>query len=225
VDKIVGPGNAWVAAAKKLVQGTVGIDMIAGPSEVLVLADDSADARLVAIDLMAQAEHDPRAAVYLVTTESELPAAVERELEPLLAASTRADITRASLRDNGVAVVCASIDDAVVAANYIAPEHLEVLTRDPFALLGAIENAGAIFLGSWTPEPVGDYIAGPNHTLPTGGTARFSSPLSVDDFVKKSSILSYSREALQEDSQAIMTLADTETLWAHAQAVRLRTEE
>jgi histidinol dehydrogenase len=224
VDKIVGPGNAFVAAAKKLVQGTVGIDMIAGPSEVLVLADDTADARLVAIDLMAQAEHDPRAAVYLVTTASPLVAAVEAELEALLAQTTREAITRAALTDNSVALICETMQDAVAASNFIAPEHLEVLTKDPFELLGAIENAGAIFLGSWTPEPVGDYLAGPNHTLPTEGTARFSSPLSVDDFIKKSSVLSYSETALRADAHDITTLADTEQFWAHAQAVRLRVD-
>ena len=224
VDKITGPGNAYVAAAKKLVQGTVGIDMIAGPSEVLVLADDSADARLVAIDLMAQAEHDPRAAVYLVTTEAALPDAVERELETLLAQSTRADITQAALRDNSVALVCETLEDAVATSNFIAPEHLEVLTREPLACLGVLTEAGAIFLGPWTPEPVGDYSAGPNHTLPTQGTARFSSPLTVDDFVKRSSVLSYTEAALRFEADDVMTLAASEGLWAHGEAVRLRVE-
>ncbi|MCL2332488.1 MAG: histidinol dehydrogenase [Actinomycetia bacterium] len=224
VDKITGPGNAFVAAAKKLVQGTVGIDMIAGPSEVLVLTDGSADPRLIAIDLMAQAEHDPRAAVYLVTTEVALVDAVERELEALLAQSTRADITRTALQDNSVALICETLDDAVAASNFIAPEHLEVLTRDPLALLGTLTEAGAIFLGPWTPEPVGDYSAGPNHTLPTQGTARFSSPLTVDDFVKKSSVLSYTEAALRAEAADVMTLADTEGLWAHGEALRLRLE-
>jgi len=211
-----------VAAAKKFVQGTVGIDLIAGPSEVLVLADENADAQLVAIDLMAQAEHDPRAAVYLVTPQAALVGEVERELETLLARSTRADITRAALSDNGVALVCETEDDAVAASNFIAPEHLEVLTREPLALLGELTEAGAIFLGPWTPEPVGDYSAGPNHTLPTQGTARFSSPLTVDDFVKKSSVLSYTEEALRAEAADVMTLAATEGLWAHGEAVRLR---
>ena len=224
VDKITGPGNAFVAAAKKLVQGTVGIDMIAGPSEVLVLTDGSADPRLIAIDLMAQAEHDPRAAVYLVTTEVALVDAVERELEALLAQSTRADITRTALQDNSVALICETLGDAVAASNFIAPEHLEVLTRDPLALLGTLTEAGAIFLGPWTPEPVGDYSAGPNHTLPTQGTARFSSPLTVDDFVKKSSVLSYTEAALRAEAADVMTLADTEGLWAHGEALRLRLE-
>ena len=224
VDKITGPGNAYVAAAKKLVQGVVGIDMIAGPSEVLVLADDSADARLVAIDLMAQAEHDPRAAVYLVTTVAGLTDAVERELELLLQQTTRADITAAALKDNSVALICADLDDALAASNMIAPEHLEVLCREPLSLLSRITNAGAIFLGPWTPEPVGDYSAGPNHTLPTQGTARFSSPLTVDDFVKKSSVLSYTEAALLAEADDVTALADAEGLWAHGQAVRLRTE-
>ena len=224
VDKITGPGNAYVAAAKKLVQGTVGIDMIAGPSEVLVLADDSAEAQLVAIDLMAQAEHDPRAAVYLVTTQPALVDAVEAELDRLLQQSTRADITRAALADNSVALICENLEDAVAASNAIAPEHLEVLVREPLALLSRIRNAGAIFLGPWTPEPVGDYSAGPNHTLPTQGTARFSSPLTVDDFVKKSSVLSYTEAALRAEADDVMTLAGAEGLWAHGQAVRLRVE-
>jgi len=225
VDKITGPGNAYVAAAKKLVQGTVGIDMIAGPSEVLVLADESATARPVAIDLMAQAEHDPRAAVYLVTTEATLVDAVERELEAFLQQTTRADITRAALSDNSVALICEDLEDAVAAANAIAPEHLEVLTREPLALLGKITNAGAAFLGPWTPEPVGDYSAGPNHTLPTQGTARFSSPLTVDDFVKRTSVLSYTEAALCAEADDIMTLASAEGLWAHGEAVRLRVNE
>ncbi|MDR1775716.1 MAG: histidinol dehydrogenase [Actinomycetes bacterium] len=224
VDKITGPGNAYVAAAKRCVQGRVGIDMIAGPSEVLVLTDDTADASQVAIDLMAQAEHDPRAAVYLVTTDATLPDQVESELSTLLEMTTRADITRTAISDNGVALICPDLDTAVAAANVIAPEHLEVLTRRPMDLLGAITTAGAIFLGPWTPEPVGDYLAGPNHTLPTEGTARFSSPLTVDDFVKKTSVLRYTPAALAADADAITTLADTEGFWSHAQAVRMRME-
>ena len=222
VDKITGPGNAYVAAAKKLVQGKVGIDMIAGPSEVLVLADQTANARYIAIDLMAQAEHDPLAACYLVTTCSKLPAQVDAALAELLDQSPRADIMRTSLESNGVVLVCENIEDAIAASNFIAPEHLEVLTEDPMALLSQFTNAGAIFLGPWTPEAIGDYSAGPNHTLPTEGTARFSSPLSVDDFVKSSSVLSYSATALSAEAKDVTTLADTEGLWAHGQSVRMR---
>jgi histidinol dehydrogenase len=222
VDKITGPGNAYVTAAKKLVMGDVGIDMLAGPSEVLILADETAEPMFVAIDLMAQAEHDPRAATYLVTTDEDLPGRVELALRELLAASSRADVIERSLTDNGVVIVCSDIDVALDAANTIAPEHLEVQMAEPFELLGSIKNAGAIFLGPWTPESVGDYVAGPNHVLPTGGTARFSSPLSVDDFVKKSSVLSYSLQALEADGATIMTIAEAEGLEAHAAAVGLR---
>jgi len=222
VDKITGPGNAYVTAAKKLVMGECGIDMLAGPSEVLVLADETAEPGFVAIDLMAQAEHDPRAATYLVTTDPTLADDVEAALEDLLTDAPRAEVIRRSLIDNGVIVLCPDLDVAIDAANLIAPEHLEVMVADPFELLGAIRNAGAIFLGPWTPESVGDYIAGPNHVLPTGGTARFSSPLSVDDFVKKSSVLSYSLEALAVDGPTVMTIAEAEGLDAHAAAVGLR---
>ncbi|MDP2181673.1 MAG: histidinol dehydrogenase [Actinomycetota bacterium] len=222
VDKVVGPGNAYVTAAKKLVMGDCGIDMLAGPSEVLVLADDTAVPAFVAIDLMAQAEHDPRAATYLVTTDPGLPDAVNEALDALLAESPRGDITRQSLTDNGVVVVCPDIVAALDTVDLIAPEHLEIQMADPFEILGSIRNAGAIFLGPWTPESVGDYVAGPNHVLPTGGTARFSSPLSVDDFVKKSSVLSYSYEALVMDGPVAMTIADREGLWAHSAAVALR---
>jgi histidinol dehydrogenase len=224
VDKVVGPGNAYVTAAKKLVMGDVGIDMLAGPSEVLVLADETAVPAFVAIDLMAQAEHDPRAATYLVTTDPELPALVEEALEELLGESPRGDITRRSLADNGVAIVCPDIVAALDTVDLIAPEHLEVQMADPLDLLGSIRNAGAIFLGQWTPESVGDYVAGPNHVLPTGGTARFSSPLSVDDFVKKSSVLSYSLEALALDGDTVLAIAEKEGLWAHGRAVSLRLE-
>jgi len=222
VDKVVGPGNAYVTAAKKLVMGACGIDMLAGPSEVLVLADETAIPAFVAIDLMAQAEHDPRAATYLVTVDPDLPDLVEEALEALLAESPRGEITRRSLEDNGVAIVCADIVSALDAVDLIAPEHLEVQMADAFDLLGSIRNAGAIFLGHWTPESVGDYVAGPNHVLPTGGTARFSSPLSVDDFVKKSSVISYSLEALEIDGPTAMELAKREGLWAHGAAVGLR---
>ena len=222
VDKITGPGNAYVTAAKKLVMGDVGIDMLAGPSEVLILADETAEPMFVAIDLMAQAEHDPRAATYLVTTDEDLPARVELALRELLVGSSRADVIERSLTDNGVVIVCPDIDVALDAANLIAPEHLEVQMADPFELLGSIRNAGAIFLGPWTPESVGDYVAGPNHVLPTGGTARFYSPLSVDDFVKKSSVLSYSLQGLEADGATVMTIAEAEGLEAHAAAVGIR---
>ena len=204
--------------------GDVGIDMLAGPSEVLVLADESAVPAFIAIDLMAQAEHDPRAATYLVTTDPELPALVEEAVELLLAESPRGEITARSLSDNGVVVVCPDIAAALETSNFIAPEHLEVHMSEPFELLGGLRNAGAIFLGSWTPESIGDYVAGPNHVLPTGGTARFSSPLSVDDFVKKSSVLSYSAEALEADAQTVLEISGKEGLWAHGRAVSLRLE-
>jgi histidinol dehydrogenase len=224
VDKITGPGNAYVTAAKKLVMGDVGIDMLAGPSEVLVLADETAEPAFVAIDLMAQAEHDPRACTWLVTTDPTLPDDVERALELLLADSPRAEIVKRSLTDNGRIVVVPDVMAAIEVANMVAPEHLEVMMAEPLELLGAIRNAGAIFLGPWTPESVGDYVAGPNHVLPTGGTARFSSPLSVEDFVKRSSVLSYSREALEADGPTVMVIADAEGLDSHAAAVALRLE-
>ena len=224
VDKIVGPGNAYVTAAKKLVMGECGIDMLAGPSEILVLADETAMPHFVAIDLMAQAEHDPRAATYLVTIDPTLPGKVEEALEILLAEAPRADVIRRSLEDNGVVVVCPDIVAALDTVDLIAPEHLEIQTADAIDLLGSIRNAGAIFLGHWTPESIGDYVAGPNHVLPTGGTARFSSPLSVDDFVKKSSVISYSYEALEIDGPTAMLIADAEGLDAHARAVSLRLE-
>ena len=224
VDKIVGPGNAFVTAAKKLVTGDVGIDMLAGPSEVLILADETAVPAFVAIDLMAQAEHDPRAATYFVTIDPELPDLVESALGVLLEESPRGDITARSLTDNGIMIVCPDIVAALDTVDMIAPEHLEVMVSEPFDILGSIRNAGAIFLGPWTPESVGDYVAGPNHVLPTGGTARFSSPLSVDDFMKKSSVLSYSFEALEMDSDVVLEIADKEGLWAHGRAVSLRLE-
>lgn len=222
VDKITGPGNAFVAAAKKIVSGDVGIDMIAGPSEVCVLADETALPELVAIDLMAQAEHDPLASCYLVTFSDDYANQVERAVENLIKNSTREEITAQSLTNKGLVVICASLSQALQTINVIAPEHLELHVSHAMDLLGSIRNAGAIFLGEWTPEAVGDYAAGPNHTLPTGGTARFSSPLSVDEFVKKSSIIQYSAAALKNDAKAIETIADHEGLWAHAQSVRLR---
>jgi histidinol dehydrogenase len=224
VDKVVGPGNAYVTAAKKLVMGDVGIDMLAGPSEVLVLADETAEPAFIAIDLMAQAEHDPRAVTYLVTTDPTMPDEVEEALELLLEDAPRREIIRRSLTDNGRVIVVPDVATALDVANAIAPEHLEIMMADPFELLGGVRNAGAIFLGQWTPVSVGDYLAGPNHVLPTGGTARFSSPLSADDFVKRSSVLSYSREALEADAVNVIAIATAEGLDAHADAVALRLE-
>jgi histidinol dehydrogenase len=224
VDKITGPGNAYVTAAKKLVVGDVGIDMLAGPSEVCVLADETAEPAFVAIDLMAQAEHDPNAQTFLVTCDPTLPDEVEEALEVLLAEAPRADVIRRSLTDNGLIVVVDDEAACLDVANRIAPEHLEIMMAEPFELLSQVRNAGAIFLGAWTPESVGDYVAGPNHVLPTGGTARFSSPLSVDDFVKRSSVISYSRAALEADAATVIALASAEGLDAHADAVALRLE-
>ncbi len=224
VSKITGPGNAYVAAAKKIVSGDVGIDMIAGPSEVCVVADDTADPALVAIDLMAQAEHDPLAACYLVTFSEGYADEVERMVDEHMKSSTRAEITTASLADQGLIVVCDTLDQAMGAVNIIAPEHLELHIHHAMDSLGRVRNAGAIFLGEWTPEAVGDYAAGPNHTLPTGGTARYASPLSVDDFIKKSSVIQYTPAALGRDADIVMAIARHEGLWAHARSVEMRKE-
>ena len=222
VDKIVGPGNAYVAAAKRYVSGDVGIDMVAGPSEVCVLADSTADPVVVAADLMAQAEHDPMASCYLVTCDAELPDRVLEAAGALLAQSPREDVTRASLDDRGVIVLADGLDAAVDAVNVIAPEHLELHCEGAMGLLGRIRNAGAIFVGPWSSEPLGDYVAGPNHTLPTGGTARFSNPLGVYDFQKRSSVICYTPEGLLADAPATQTIAQAEGLWAHALSVGLR---
>ena len=222
VEKIVGPGNAFVAAAKRYVSGDVGIDMVAGPSEVCVLADGVAEPEVVAADLMAQAEHDPMASCYLVTCDPELPGRVVAAIETLVSQSPREEITRASLDDRGVIVVCDTLDAAVDAINVIAPEHLELHCEDALALLGRVRNAGAIFVGPWSSEPLGDYVAGPNHTLPTGGTARFSNPLGVYDFQKRSSVICYTPEGLLADAPATETIAHAEGLWAHALSVKLR---
>ena len=213
-----------MAAAKKIVSGDVGIDMIAGPSEVCVVADETADPKMVAIDLMAQAEHDPLASCYLVTFSAAYADEVEANIADHMKRSKRAEITAASL-EHGLIVVVPDMATAIEAVNVIAPEHLELHIADPMAQLGAVRNAGAIFLGEWTPEAVGDYVAGPNHTLPTGGTARFSSPLSVDDFIKKSSVIQYTPAALARDGEAIVAIADREGLWSHAESVRLRLAE
>ena len=222
VAKIVGPGNAFVAAAKRYVSGDVGIDMVAGPSEVCVLADGTADPVVVAADLMAQAEHDPLAACYLVTTDASLASRVTAALERLLVQSPREEITRASLDDQGIIVTCDSFDAAIDAVNLIAPEHLELHAPEAMSLVGRIQNAGAIFVGPWSSEPLGDYVAGPNHTLPTGGTALFSNPLGVYDFQKRSSVISYTPEGLATDAPAVQALAQAEGLWAHALSVGMR---
>ena len=222
VDKITGPGNIFVANAKREVYGHVGIDMIAGPSEVLVIADRTANPEYVAADLLSQAEHDPLAAVVLVTDSGLLADNVAYELTRQVAKLERRDIAQASLDAYGAIVLVENLDQAVRVANEIAPEHLELAVADPYALLPRIENAGAVFLGHYTPEPVGDYWAGPNHTLPTSGTARFSSPLGVDDFIKRMSVIQYSKKTLLEQGEDIAAFADTEGLTAHANAVRVR---
>lgn len=222
VDKIVGPGNRWVAEAKRQVFGLVDIDMVAGPSEILVIADDSADPRHAAADLIGQAEHDPDAIAWLVTESEAVAAAVPNELERLLAENPRGEIARASLEANGLILVVPDLEAAAAAADLRAPEHLELLVREPLSLAGKIRNAGAIFLGASSPEPVGDYFAGPNHVLPTGGTARWASPLGVYDFVKRTSLIGYSTERLRHDGPDIIRLAEAEGLHGHAEAVRIR---
>ena len=224
VDKIVGPGNAYVAEAKRQVFGLVNIDMIAGPSEVLVIADGKSNPAWVAADLLSQAEHDKMASAVLVTDSRELAQAVSREIEEQLKTLEREEIARASIEANGKIIVARSLKEAAAVANRIAPEHLELSVDDPFDYLGLIENAGSIFLGRYNPEPMGDYFAGPNHTLPTMGTARFYSPLSVDDFIKKSQFSCYTREALERDYRKVSRFAREEGLTAHARAVDIRFE-
>lgn len=225
VDKIVGPGNIYVALAKKAVYGHVSIDAIAGPSEILVIADETADPRYVAADLLSQAEHDELASAILVTTSQELAEAVSGEVDQFLTVLSRAEIIRKSLDNYGYILVADTMDEAVEIANEIASEHLEIQTRNPYEVMTKIRNAGAIFLGPYASEPLGDYFAGPNHVLPTNGTAKFFSPLSVDDFVKKSSIIAYSREALQAVHEDIETFAKAEGLTAHANSIHVRFEE
>lgn len=225
VDKIVGPGNIYVATAKKLLFGTVDIDMIAGPSEILVLADGGANPAWVAADLLSQAEHDKLATPVLVTDSEALAEAVQAELERQIPLLPRAAIARESVDTNGKIVVTDDLAKAIEAANLIAPEHLEICTEDPFAVLGSIKNAGSIFLGRNVPEALGDYFAGPNHTLPTSGTARFSSPLGVDDFVKKSSFIYYTKDALGAVQGRIADFAEREGLHAHAKSVTIRFED
>lgn len=224
VDKICGPGNIYVALAKKSVYGQVNIDSVAGPSEILVIADDRANPVYVAADMLSQAEHDEMASAMLVTDSETLAEAVQKELKRQTALLSRKEIIEKSLSDYGLIVIAEDMEQACTLSNLIAPEHLEICTKAPFSLLPKIKNAGAIFLGEYTPEPLGDYMAGPNHVLPTGGTARFFSPLSIDDFIKKSSILSFSKEALLELSEDIVTFAQAEGLTAHANAVAVRKE-
>ncbi len=222
VDVITGPGNIFVATAKKLVYGEVNIDMIAGPSEIGILADESARADFIAIDLLSQAEHDEMASSILITTDSELANRVSDQVELFLSTLSREEIARKSIEERGAIIVTSSMDEAISLMNEIAPEHLEVMTANPMELLPKIKHAGAIFLGAYTPEPIGDYIAGPNHTLPTGGTAKFYSPLSVEHFLKKSSIISMSRKGINELGEACALIANTEGLTAHEEAVRIR---
>ncbi len=222
VDVIVGPGNLYVTLAKKLVAGTVGIDMVAGPSEILIIADHSADPAFAAADMLSQAEHDPLASAVLLTDSADVARGTSAALENQISRLPRGEIAAAALRDYGAIIQVADMDTAIALANRIAPEHLELLTETPMDLVGRIRNAGAVFLGAHTPEPVGDYIAGPNHVLPTAGTARFSSALSVDNFIKKTSLIRYTAAALKKEAADIICLAETEGLDAHANAVRLR---
>lgn len=225
VDKIVGPGNIYVALAKRAVYGHVNIDSIAGPSEILVLADESANPRFVAADLLSQAEHDEMASAILITTSEELAKKVSEEVDRFLEVLSRREIISRSLESYGYILLADSMEDAVSAANEIASEHLEIVTKDPFQIMTKIQNAGAIFIGEYSSEPLGDYFAGPNHVLPTNGTAKFFSPLSVDDFIKKSSIVYYSKEALEPVHQDIIRFAEAEQLTAHANSIRVRFEK
>lgn len=222
VDVITGPGNIFVATAKKLVFGEVNIDMIAGPSEIGILADENANPKYLAIDLLSQAEHDEMASSILITTSESLAKKVDFEVGEYLNILSRSEIASKSINDRGVIIVTNDMDEAVALMNEIAPEHLEVVTKNPFELLPKIKHAGAIFLGENTPEPIGDYIAGPNHTLPTGGTAKFYSPLNVEHFMKKSSIISFSKKAIEEIGEQCAILANTEGLTAHEESVRIR---
>ena len=224
VDKLVGPGNAFVAAAKRMAYGTLDIDMVAGPSEVLVIADETANAKFVAADLLSQAEHDKLASAVLLTTSPELARAVDAEMIRQTGYLERSNIMEESIRDYGCAIVCESVEQAVSLANEIAPEHLEIVTQNPEGVLPGIKNAGAVFLGGWSPEPLGDYLAGPDHVLPTSGTARFFSPLSVTSFLKTMSVIQYDRETLAPVRDEIITLAESEGLTAHANSIKVRFE-
>ena len=225
VDKITGPGNIFVALAKKACFGYVSIDSIAGPSEILVIADETANPRYVAADLLSQAEHDELASAILITTDEGVAKEVEQQIDGFLQELSRADIIKKSLDNYGYILLADTMDSAVEAANAIASEHLEILTKDPYQVMTKIKNAGAIFLGEYSSEPLGDYYAGPNHILPTNGTARFFSPLNVDDFTKKTSLISYSREALEQAHKDIELFAEKEGLTAHANSIRVRFED
>ena len=225
VDKIVGPGNIFVATAKKLLYGIVDIDMIAGPSEILIIADETANPKFLAADLMSQAEHDKLASSILLTNSHKLADDVKSELERQSALLERNKIITESLKNYGAIIVCSDMNQAVDFANELAPEHLEVCCADAMEYIGKLDNAGSVFLGNYSPEPLGDYFAGPNHVLPTSGTARFFSPLSVDSFVKKSSFIYYTEDALKADSEDIIRFADTEGLTAHANSIKVRFEE
>ncbi|WP_152020276.1 histidinol dehydrogenase [Aliarcobacter butzleri] len=225
VDVITGPGNIFVATAKKLVFGEVNIDMIAGPSEIGILADETAKPHYLAIDLLSQAEHDEMASSIMITTCDEVANLTSNEVEEYLKTLSRETIARKSIDERGAIIVASNMEEAIELMNKIAPEHLEVMTKNPFELLPFIKHAGAIFLGENTPEPIGDYIAGPNHTLPTGSTAKFYSPLNVENFMKKSSIINFSKNAINELGEACAILADTEGLTAHAKSVRVRLEK
>ena len=222
VDKIVGPGNIFVATAKKLLFGVVDIDMVAGPSEILIVADETAEPKFLAADLMSQAEHDVLASAILLTTSQRIAEETIEELERQMQALSRKDIIEKSLTDYGAVIVCNNISQAIDFANELAPEHLELCVKNPVEYIGRVDNAGSVFLGNYSPESVGDYYAGPNHVLPTGGTARFFSPLSVDSFIKKSSFIYYTSSALDSAKDNIITLADAEGLTAHANAVAVR---
>ncbi len=225
VDKIVGPGNVYVTAAKRQVFGIVDIDMLAGPSEVLIVADDSAKPEFVAADMLSQAEHDELASSILVTPLAELAEQVRQQIAKQMVQLSRRNIAEKSINERGAMIITANLDEAVKVANSFAPEHLELLVADPYRWLGSVNNAGAVFLGHFSPEPVGDYLAGPNHVLPTGGTARFFSPLNVDTFMKKTSLIGYSPKALARDGEHILTMAGTEGLDAHAASVQCRLAE
>jgi histidinol dehydrogenase len=225
VDKIVGPGNIYVTLAKKLVYGQVDIDMLAGPSEILIVADETAKAKYLAADLLSQAEHDPLASSILVTTSFKLANEVQQEVEKQLKSLSRAAIARKAIDQGGCVIVVKDLEEAVSIANDFAPEHLELAVEAPFEILGKVQNAGSIFLGHYSPEPLGDYFAGPNHVLPTGGTARFYSPLNVDMYVKKSSLISYSKNGLQKVGNDIIKLAQVEGLDGHAKAIEVRMEK
>lgn len=224
VDKIVGPGNIFVATAKKLLYGVVDIDMIAGPSEILIVADRSAKPEFLAADLMSQAEHDKLASAILLTTSFDIARATAREIDRQIKHLVRQEIIEASLKNFGEIIVCENLDQAIDFANELAPEHLEMCVEEPLKYIGRLDNAGSVFLGNYSPEPLGDYYAGPNHVLPTSGTARFFSPLSVDSFIKKSSFIYYTEEELRKAKEDIIKLADTEGLTAHANSIKVRFE-